>query len=204
MNIVYKSFGLLQTNCYLISNKKETIVIDPGENSINWIKDNIPYTPIGIINTHGHYDHVYSNSDLKEYFNIPIIIHEDDDYLLSNDEFKVNLPKSKSDFSFSKDLDIHLGKFSFKAISLPGHSHGTSIYDFGNFIISGDFVMDKTIGRYNLPTSNKDKQYQSLLKYLNLYETCKEATHITVYSGHGKPFSLEESLDTVRKWLTFF
>ncbi|MFT5836468.1 MAG: hydroxyacylglutathione hydrolase [Sulfurimonas sp.] len=204
MDIVYKPFGILQTNCYLISNEKETIIVDPGQNATAWIKDNIPCNPIGIINTHGHYDHVFSNRDLKDHFKVPIIIHKDDTYLLSNDEFNVGLPESKADLEFSKDMDIHLGKFTFKVVSLPGHSDGTSIYDFGDFIISGDFVMDKTVGRYNLPTSDKEKQYHSLLKYISLYEAHKDASNITIYSGHGKPFSLEESLETVRKWLTFF
>lgn len=204
MEILYKPFGILQTNCYLISNEGETIIVDPGQNATEWILQNITNVAIGIINTHGHYDHVFSNYDLKKSLNIPLLIHEEDRYLLSNDDFNVGLPKSNPNFCFTSDLDINLGIFVFKAIHLPGHTHGTSIYDFGDFILSGDFVMDGTVGRYNLHTSDKEKQYYSLQKYLDIYSDRDNASQIVVYSGHGKPFSLEESLETVKKWLTFF
>ncbi len=204
MNIYYKAFGILQTNCYLISKQDETIVVDPGQNATKWVLDTIENTPVGIINTHGHYDHVFSNYELKKRLKVPIIIHKEDRELLNNDDFNVGLPSSKPDITFTHDMVIHLNSFTFKAIHLPGHSYGTSIYDFGNFIISGDFIMDGTVGRYNLHTSNKEKQYQSLQKYLNLYASRHDASQVKVYSGHGEPFSLEESLETVKKWLTFF
>ncbi len=204
MKIFYKAFGILKTNCYLINNGKETIIIDPGQNASEWILKTIENKPVGIINTHGHYDHVYSNCKLKESLKIPIIIHKEDEKLLNNDDFNVGLPSSSPDVTFTHDTDIHLGSFTFKAIHLPGHSLGTSIYDFGHFIISGDFVMYGTVGRYNLYTSDKDKQYKSLQKYLDIYASRHDASQVKIYSGHGTPFSLEESLETVTKWLSFF
>lgn len=204
MVIRYKPFGILRTNCFLISNERESIIVDPGQNAAEWVLKNLTNKAIGIINTHGHYDHVFSNYMLQQHFRVPIIIHEDDAYLLSNDEFNVNLPKSNPDVLFTDDSEIYLGGFTFKGIHLPGHSHGTSIYDFGDFILSGDFVMDRTVGRYNLPTSDKEKQYYSLQKYLDMYGNRNDASQIKVYAGHGEPFTLEESLETVRKWLSFF
>lgn len=204
MKILHEPFGILRTNCYLISNETEAIIVDPGQNATEWVLKHITNQAIGILNTHGHYDHVFSNFALQQHFRVPIIIHEDDAYLLSNDDFNVNLPESSPDISFTQDSDIYLGGFVFKGIHLPGHSHGTSIYDFGDFILSGDFVMDRTVGRYNLPTSDKEKQYRSLQKYLDTYSNSNNASHIKVYSGHGAPFSLEESLETVQKWLSFF
>jgi glyoxylase-like metal-dependent hydrolase (beta-lactamase superfamily II) len=204
LKIDYKQFGVLQTNCYLISNENETLIIDPGQNSANWILQNIDNRAICILNTHGHYDHVYSNNEVKNKLNIPLIIHKEDSYLLETDEFSVDLPKSIADVTYDGDQDFCIGKFNFKAIHLPGHSHGTSIFDFGDFIISGDFVMSGTVGRYNLHTSDKEKAYKSLKKYLDIYEKTKDKTNVKIYSGHGEPFTLEESLRTVEKWLTFF
>lgn len=204
MTIQYKSFGILRTNCYLISKQDETLIVDPGQNATKWVVNTIENMPVGILNTHGHYDHVFSNNEVKKQLRVPIIIHEEDKELLKNDDFNVGLPSSEPDITFYNDTIIHLGSFTFKALHLPGHSLGTSIYDFGDFIISGDFVMDGTVGRYNLHTSNKEKQYLSLQKYFNLYASRHNASQITVYSGHGEPFSLEESLETVKKWLTFF
>jgi len=204
IEIKYKSFGILKTNCYLLSNNYGTLIIDPGHNASEWVIDNINRKPVAILNTHGHYDHVYSNNTLQNKLNIPLIIHEEDRYLLQNDEFNVGLPKSIPDFTYEGDKEFCIGDFKFKAIHLPGHSHGTSIYDFGEFILTGDFVMPDTVGRYNLHTSDKNKKFKSLKKYLDIYQYREDAKDIVIYSGHGDPFTLEESLKTVEKWLTFF
>jgi len=204
LKINYKAFGILQTNCYLISNDNEILIIDPGHNATDWVLNNVDKRAICILNTHGHYDHVYSNSAIKEYLKIPLIIHKDDSELLNTDDFEVSLPKSKPDITFENDQEFCIGSFKFKAIHLPGHSHGTSIFDFGNFIVTGDFVMPGTVGRYNLHTSDKQKKYASLKKYVERYEKQENQSEIMIYSGHGEPFSLADSLETVKKWLNFF
>lgn len=197
-------FGILQTNCYVINTGKETLVVDPGQGATKWVLENIEQCVVGLINTHGHYDHVFSNRALQEALCAPLIIHQEDGYLLEDDSFHVGLPKSFPDITFQQDQRFYLGEFRFDAIHLPGHTHGTSVYDFGDFIFSGDFVMDGTVGRYNLHTSDREKQYLSLNKYLNVYSANNNASEILVYSGHGKPFTLEASLETVKKWLSFF
>lgn len=202
--IEYRAFGVLKTNCYLISNDNETLIVDPGHNATDWILKSINKSAICILNTHGHYDHVYSNQEVKEKLKIPLIIHEHDSPLLQSDEFNVSLPKSIPDITYTDDYEFCIGHFKFKAIHLPGHSHGTSIFDFGDFIITGDFVMPNTVGRYNLHTSDKAKKYNSLKKYFELYNLRQDQHKIMVYSGHGEPFTLEESLITVKKWLSFF
>lgn len=204
LKIDYRAFGVLETNCYLISNKNETIIIDPGHNATNWILQNVRSPAICILNTHGHYDHVYSNSEIKSKLNIPLIIHKEDSSLLNSDEFNVSLPKSIPDITYQNDQEFCIGSFKFNAIHLPGHSHGTSIFDFGNFIITGDFVMPGTVGRYNLHTSDKEKKYKSLKKYIEIYDKVEDKSNVILYSGHGEPFTLEESLMTVKKWLAFF
>jgi len=204
MNIIFKAFGLLQTNCYLIDNGINSIIVDPGEGSSQWIFENIRTKVIAIINTHGHYDHVYSNHELKEALNIPLIINKEDSYLLSADQFSIKFPPSFPNITFFSDSELKLNDFNFKAIHLPGHTRGTTIYDFGNFIFSGDFVMKDTVGRYDLPTSNKEQQHLSLKKYFNYYKHKSNKSEVIVYSGHGQPFTLDKSLEVVNKWLSFF
>lgn len=199
MEIIYKSFGALQTNCYIISKCNEQIIIDPGQQSANWVLENST-NPICILNTHGHYDHIYSNQILQKTLDIPIIINEFDQYLLQDDVFNVNLPKSDADITFKNDCNINVGNFTFKAIHLPGHTKGTTIFDFENFIISGDFVMKDTVGRYNLPTSDKEQKYHSLKKFLEIYNKNDDLDKL-IYSGHGSPFALTDAISTVKKWI---
>ncbi len=202
MKVISKAFGALRTNCYILTKGNEQIIIDPGQQCVDWVLEKIKY-PLAILNTHGHYDHVYSNSELQTKLNIPLIINEYDEYLLNDDIFNVNLPISNATITFKEDCKINIGNFRFKAIHLPGHSKGTSLFDFENFIISGDFVMKDTVGRYNLPTSNKEQKLNSLYKFLEIYSDFVDKSKL-IYSGHGEPISLQEAISVVEKWIKYW
>ncbi len=45
------------------------------------------------LNTHGHFDHVWSNKELKEKLNIPIYCPKDDEFMLNKDPFGQGTPK---------------------------------------------------------------------------------------------------------------
>lgn len=180
------------------------LIIDPGENSSEWIMEICKKKPLGILNTHGHYDHVFDNKKLNETLKVPIYIHEEDADLLSNGLFLVGLQKSIPNVCFQDGDKYTLGPFSFKCIHLPGHSHGTTVLDFGMSIFSGDFVMKNTVGRYNLPTSDKDKMKASLVKFIEIYSSKYSGNDIVIYPGHGESFNISKSFDVVNKWLNFF
>lgn len=203
IEVKYKSFGKLKTNCYVINCENYSIIIDPGENSFEWILENVQNnTPLAVLNTHGHYDHVYSNQKIKEYFSIPCIMHYNDRHLIVKDYFNVGLVPFEADMYIKSDVELAIGPFQFKLIHLPGHSLGSTIISFNEFIFTGDFVMENTVGRYNLPTSSKKDMHKSLTKFNLLFQDCNKKT--VLYSGHGEPFNLEKGLKTINKWLNFF
>lgn len=182
----------------------ESIIIDPGVDSESWVLSHVSDTPLAILNTHAHYDHVMGNGKLQEKLNIPIILHENDVYLLSCvNEWQKKIPKCQPSCKVHTDIDMKLGAFEFKVVWVPGHTMGTCIFDFDHMVFSGDFVMDKTVGRYNLFTSDKQKQFNSLKKFLSLYDS-EEKRDIFVYPGHGKQIKMNNAIDTVKKWLHFF
>ena len=64
------------SNCYIIHNESEAIVIDPGSN-YDLIKNGLAKLKLkAILATHGHYDHIINVSALKKEFNVPFYIHE--------------------------------------------------------------------------------------------------------------------------------
>ena len=78
--------GQLQTNCYLVWDKKtrEGIIIDPGDDAeyiISRIKD-LEIKPQMILATHGHFDHVLAVLELKLAFKIPFLLHRKDLFLV--------------------------------------------------------------------------------------------------------------------------
>ena len=84
MKISSKPCGDYQTNCYVISKNGREIIIDPGQDSYDFVVKN-SHAPLTILNTHGHFDHVLDNVSLKNFFNVPVYIHKDDNFMLHDD-----------------------------------------------------------------------------------------------------------------------
>ena len=57
--------GPLQTNCYILTKNKQTLIIDPGDEP-NKIINEINKEVIGILITHYHFDHIGALNTIKE------------------------------------------------------------------------------------------------------------------------------------------
>ncbi len=165
MNIKRIVVGELMTNCYLVYNNKEMIVVDPGDDADIIIKkiQQIGITPKLIINTHSHFDHILANKDVQRF---------------TGAEIAKNLQEGD---------DIFIGDEKLKVLYTPGHTND-SICLLGNkFIISGDVLFFGGYGRTDLPEGSDDKMKKTLHRLQN--ELDKETI---IYPGHGKPFKMKE------------
>ena len=72
--------GVLEENCYVVydSESLHAVIIDPGEDGEKVIseieKDKLK--PEMLVNTHGHYDHILSDDQVRLKFKIPLAIHK--------------------------------------------------------------------------------------------------------------------------------
>ncbi len=48
---------------------------------LSWVKSNIK-NPVAVLNTHGHFDHIWSNQAVKEPFNVKLYTPKDDEFIL--------------------------------------------------------------------------------------------------------------------------
>src|SRR3989339_1304491 len=85
MEIICLKVGQMGTNCYLVSDEEtgQTLIIDPGDEG-DFISTTIienKLTPVGIVLSHGHYDHCLAALELKLNFSIPIYLHQADLFL---------------------------------------------------------------------------------------------------------------------------
>jgi hypothetical protein len=118
MNITKLVLGACSTNVYIVSsNKKNAILIDPADNAaeiIKTIEENglcLKY----IFITHGHTDHILALKEVKEYFNVPVIISKIDAGRLENEELinerpyvKIPYKAVKADILICEDDIINL------------------------------------------------------------------------------------------------
>ena len=187
MEIVKFQLGDYRTNCYIISNNGDAMVIDPGIESkevVNYLTDNL--LSLGIIYiTHGHHDHVGGVNYLKTLFNCKVYAPKKDKIWLGKSSY------NRTGMPVDVDLWVsHLDSFNFldqewKVYETPGHTEGSTVLYTDNHLFSGDTLFFESIGRSDLPLSNPMAIMDSI-KYI--YEWFSD--DVVVHPGHGKETSI--------------
>lgn len=187
--------GPLNTNCYVVYDNKDAIIIDAGGDPtpiINFLdKENIK--PKLILATHGHFDHVLGVNFLKKKYSIPFMIHLKDVNLLKDikeivrsfigtyniEDISLNYVEDlKPDNVFEDGYIINVGNISLKVIETPGHTLGSSCFLGHEILFSGDTLFMGSIGRVDLG-GDAELMKASLERLKELPD------NLTVYPGHG-------------------
>jgi len=195
IKVEHFTFNPLQENTYLLSNEKgEALIIDPGcyftaeQETLQTHITQQNLTPIKLINTHCHLDHVFGNKWVAKTYQLELHLHKDEEKVfelapafgltwgLSFDNYKGPLH-----FVQPGD-DIYLVDDALTVLFTPGHSPGSiSLYcKAQQFVISGDVLFFEGIGRTDLPSGNHQQLIKSIQEQLF---TLPDDT--IVYSGHG-------------------
>ena len=196
MTIQSKPMGTYQTNCYIVTIDNKDIIIDPGMDATQWILDNVT-NPIAILNTHGHFDHVWSNKEVQESLNLNIYCPKDDCFMLTNDPFEQGTPSSIANIEVKDKDEFILENIKFKFHHFPGHTPGCSAIEIEDCLFSGDFIFAGSIGRVDFPYSNPTDMKNSINKILLWNKDYK------IYSGHGVPTTLFEEKNSLKSWLNY-
>ncbi|WP_291952626.1 MBL fold metallo-hydrolase [Campylobacter sp.] len=198
MRILKCPCGPYETNCYIVDYENKQIIIDPGQNALDFIKENVS-KPIAILNTHGHYDHIFDNAKVKKMYQIPIYIHKNDEFMLK-DPFNYGFEHSKADVLIDDENEVKIDDFTFKFHFFPGHTPGCTMIELvgKDVMFSGDFLFCRSIGRWDFPYSNANLMKESLLKVLT-YEKDFE-----LLPGHGEKTTLKEEQQAIPAWLRYF
>lgn len=194
--IKFKPMGPYQTNCFIVTYEGKDIIIDPGVDATNWVMQNTT-NPIAILNTHGHFDHVWSNAELKEKLNIEIYCPKDDTFMLKEDPFGQGVPPSSADILVNDADEFELDGFKFKFHHFPGHTPGCSAIEIGEHLFTGDFIFDGSIGRVDFPYSSPEQMIESLNKVLKWEKDFK------IYPGHGNFSTLFDQKDSLKAWINY-
>lgn len=157
--------GKLKTNCYILYEDDKCLIIDPGDEENNIIKqiDKLGVTPVGILLTHNHFDHTMYADSLSSFYKVPIFDH-------------------KNLFEGVKKI----GPFNFTVIYTPGHSNTSITFYFKDYDIMfvGDFIFYENIGRVDLPGGSFEEMISSINK-IKKYDD-----NIVLYPGHGEETSI--------------
>ena len=193
-------FSPIQENTYVLYNEqKECAIIDPGcyfdeeKEALKKFIDDNGLKPLLLLNTHCHLDHVFGNKFIAETYRLTLHLHEKEKQVLAfapTSGLMYNMPFDNyaGEFIVLKEGDkILLGTDELLVIEAPGHSPGHVCFYCAkqNFVIGGDVLFQRSIGRTDLPMGN----HQTLLNSIRqkLFVLPEETI---VYSGHGQPTSI--------------
>ena len=194
MKIISYPMGEYATNCYVVSLKDGDIIIDPGVDATQWVLSHIK-KPVAILNTHGHFDHIWSNAQLKELLKIPLYCPKADAFMLNSVPFKKMVPPSTADIEIEPNSTITLANTKVKFLHFPGHSPGCSVIQIDDVWFSGDFIFENSIGRWDFKYSSQIDMLHSLKKALNVQGNFK------IYPGHGPSTTFVKEKKSIPYWI---
>jgi hydroxyacylglutathione hydrolase len=194
VNVQKFVFNPFYENTYVLYDSTlQCVIIDPGcctdaERAIltEFIEDK-GLTPVKLINTHCHIDHIPGNKFLAEKYNLGLEIHKNEVPVMHGAPeygsfFGFHCEPSPEPVNFLDEGDIvTFGNTELKVIFTPGHSPGSiSFYYEDEFVISGDVLFRLGVGRFDLPGASGAILFKSITEKLMALPD-----KVKVFSGHG-------------------
>lgn len=195
-NVRVYPLGPIQTNCYIVSNKKkECLIFDPGEEA-DFLLSTLRKTglkPLAILLTHTHFDHIGAVDAVRAGFEqLPLYVHEKEvswlaDPLKNGSGKYAELPNyvvkaPDKAHIIRQEGPLTIGDFTFDVAFTPGHSPGSVSFLFkeDGFAIVGDTLFERGVGRTDLIGGSMKTLVKSIHdKLLSL------PGETIIYPGHG-------------------
>lgn len=184
--------GALGVNCCILGceETRQAVVVDPGDEVERVLAqvEQRGYRVAAIINTHGHFDHVGGNADLKRKTGAPLVIHQADAAMLgrvAQVAAMYGLPGENSpepDQFLAHGAELDWGSLKIRVIHTPGHTPGCCCLYLAEQqqLLSGDTLFADGVGRTDLPGGSHEQLVHSITERL----FCLPDT-TTVWPGHG-------------------
>lgn len=182
--------GSVYTNCYFLKNKEtgEMLIVDPASEADKIAEkvSSMGGKPVGILLTHGHFDHIMAVEEVKARYNVPVYACQSEAQMLK--EPSMNMTgyygagcSIKGDVLL-KDLEVFdAAGFSIQMLHTPGHTKGSCCYYLKEegVLLSGDTLFYGSVGRTDFPGGSTAEIVRSLHK---LVDSLPEETE--VFPGH--------------------
>ncbi|HMN05010.1 MAG TPA: MBL fold metallo-hydrolase [Flavobacteriales bacterium] len=201
MHVQKFTFNPFQENTYVLHADGEGILIDPGCSDRNeqrvlegWLEAN-GIRPVRSLLTHAHIDHVMGCAWANERFGLLPELHRKDLPTLALVEqsgllFGIACAPVPEPVTFLEEGQvIQLGEEHLDVLFVPGHApgHVAFFHPKQRFLIGGDVLFQRSIGRTDLPGGDFDVLQRSIRE--QFYPLGDD---VVVYCGHGPETTIGE------------
>lgn len=187
--------GVLQTNCYILTEEEGCVVIDPGAEAELILKrlDSSGRELKAVLLTHGHFDHTGAVHEIRDATGVKVVACEKEVELLAN-------PDQSSPFSsvspneelipdrLVRDGDVLIfGNMKIEVLETPGHTYGSVCYLVNDYLFTGDTLFKGSIGRTDI-----GGDYFLMKK--SLEKISRLPKNIRIFPGHDDVSDIKEEL----------
>jgi len=195
MHIASFTFNPFGENTYVLyDDSGQCAIVDPGCSTTaeeTLLTDFIAInnlTPVQLVNTHCHIDHVLGNRFVADKYNLPLTSHRGEQQVLDmqpvvSDMYGIPYTPSPAITSYlDEGAQFTFGDTALEVLFTPGHSPASiSLYHApSQQLIAGDVLFRESIGRTDLPGGSMDTLLRMITTKLFVLPD-----ETVVYSGHG-------------------
>ena len=139
---------------------------------------------VGILETHGHFDHVEALAEIKDALGVDVYAHLADDYPI-----EIDRPLADGD-------TVTFGRRSVAVLHTPGHTPGSVCFSCGCHLVSGDTLFPGGPGNTRGDTRLFAQIIESIRTKLFVLP---DAT--AVYPGHGADTTIGAERPSLEEWI---
>ncbi|MBF6591542.1 MAG: MBL fold metallo-hydrolase [Ktedonobacterales bacterium] len=195
---------MLAANCYLVAcpTTRQAAVVDPGAEPERILAriTALGLTVTTILHTHGHFDHISATEAVLAGLPTPVPVvvaaHPADRSLYEAAARTMGVPfgyplpdqLAVPTGPLEDGAEVAIGDLRLRVLHTPGHTPGGVCFHCGGWwVLAGDTLFRRGIGRTDLPGGDEDALYESIAT--RLY-TLPDA--LTVHAGHGEATTIGE------------
>ena len=195
VSIEKMTFNPFQENTYIIHDDTSCVIIDPGcyereeQNALVDFIESKKLTPVALLLTHAHIDHVLGCAFVLSKYNIDFFMHKDDSETLNSVVNYAHVygfpgytpPKNPNKILYGGEKLI-FGEIELDVHFTPGHSTGHVVFynEINKSVINGDVLFSGSFGRVDLPGGDLEVLKNSIFE--TMFSFPEETI---VYCGHG-------------------
>lgn len=178
--------GSMENNVYILEcpDTHDSFIVDGCFEPDQVIAGAAGTNVTGILQTHGHFDHVQALPELKKRLDVPVHAHAGEDYPVA------------IDVELHDGDELKLGNRTIEVLHTPGHTPGGVCFHIGRHLISGDTLFPGGPGN---TWEDPDLFKQIIDAIEKKLFVLPDETH--VYPGHGADTTIGNEKPHLQEWI---